>query len=52
MDPGSQRGDDGLDFGVLQHPVDAGLLDIDDLSAQWQNRLEHRVAATLSRAAG
>ena len=52
VDSGAQGGDDGLDFGVLQHPVDAGLLDVDDLAAQWQDRLEHRVAAALSRAAG
>ncbi len=52
VDTGAERGDDRLDFGVLQHPVDARLLDVDDLAAQRQDRLEHRVAAALRRAAG
>ncbi len=52
VDTGAQRGDDRLDFGVLQHPVDPGLLDVDDLAAQRQDRLEHRVPAALGRAAG
>ena len=47
VDSGAQRGDDRLHFGVFQHPVDAGLLDVDDLAAQRKNRLEHRVAAAL-----
>ena len=49
--PGAQRGDDRLHLGVLQHPVDAGLLDVDDLAAQRQDRLEHRVTTALGRAA-
>ena len=51
VDARAERGDDRLDFGVLQHTVDARLLDVDDLSAQRQDRLVHRVAAGLGRAA-
>ena len=52
VDAGAQRGDQRLHLVVLQHPVDAGLLDVDDLAADRQDRLEHRVAAGLGRAAG
>ena len=52
VDAGAERGDQRLDLGVLQHPVDARLLDVDDLAADRQDRLVHRVAATLGRAAG
>ena len=52
VDAGAECGDDGLDFGVLQCAVDAGLLDVDDLSAERQDRLELRVAAALGGAAG
>ena len=52
LDTGAERGDDGLHFGVLKNPVDARLLDVDDLAAQRENRLEHGVAAALCRTAG
>ena len=45
-------GDHRLDLVVLEDPVDARLLDVDDLAADRQDRLEHRVAAGLGRAAG
>src|SRR5262249_61560413 len=44
LDARANRGDDRTDFFVRQHLVDAGLLDVDDLAAEWQNRLE--VAST------
>ena len=50
MDAGAERGDDRLYLGVLEHPVDPRLLDVDDLAADRQDRLEHRVAAGLRRA--
>ena len=52
MDPGAERGDDRLDLAVLQDPVDPGLLDVEDLAADRQDRLDPRVASTLGRAAG
>ena len=52
VDAGAQRGDERLDLVVLQHPVDAGLLDVEDLAADRQDRLDPRVAALLGRAAG
>ncbi len=52
VDARAQGRDNRLDFSVLQNPVDAGLFDVDDLAAQRQDRLEHRVATTLGRAAG
>ena len=35
-----------------EHPVDPGLLDVEDLAADRQDRLDPRVAAALGRAAG
>ena len=52
VDAGAERGDDRLDLGVGQHLVDAGLLDVEDLAADRQDRLDPRVAALLGRAAG
>ena len=52
VDAGAERGDDRLDLLVLQDPVDARLLDVQDLSADRQDRLHPRVAALLGRAAG
>ena len=49
---GAERGDQRLHLVVLQHLVDAGLLDVEDLAADRQDRLEPRVAAALGRAAG
>src|SRR5699024_8697717 len=45
----AKRSDDCLDFGVFQHLVHASLLHVQDLDAQRQNSLEHRVTATLCR---
>ena len=52
VDAGAEGGDQRLHLGVLQHPVDPRLLDVDDLAADRQDRLVHRVAAALGRAAG
>ena len=43
--PGTQRGDKRLDLVVLQHAVDPGLLDVQDLAANRQDGLGSRVAA-------
>jgi hypothetical protein len=50
VDAGAERGDDRLDLGVGQHLVDARLLDVEDLAADRQDRLDPRVAALLGRA--
>ena len=44
-DPGADRRDHGLDFGILEHLVEAGLLHIDELAPNRQNGLESTVAA-------
>ena len=49
---GADRGDQRLDLGVLEHLVDARLLDVEDLAAQRQHGLGVAVAALLGRAAG
>ena len=51
-DARADGGDHGADFGVLQHLVQARLLDVDQLAANRQDRLELPVAALLGRAAG
>ena len=50
--PGADRGDHGLDFRVLQHLVQARLLDVDQLAADRQNRLIAPVAPLLGGATG
>src|SRR5690606_36731683 len=45
-------GDHGADFVVRKHLVDAGLLGVDQLAAQREDRLGAAVAALLGRAAG
>ena len=45
-------GDERADLLVVQHAVDAGLLDIQDLAAQGEDRLGFAVASLLGRAAG
>src|SRR5450759_1858601 len=45
-DAGAEARDEGLDLVVGQHLVDAGLLDVEDLAADRQDRLVVRVAAT------
>ena len=52
LDAAADRGDDRADFLVREHLVDARLLDVDDLAAQRQDRLELAPAALLGRAAG
>ena len=51
-DAGAERRDHRLDLGVLQHLVDPGLLDIEDLAAQREDGLRGAVAPLLGRAAG
>jgi hypothetical protein len=46
-DAGAERRDQRLHLGVAEHPVDARLLDVEDLAADRQDRLGHRVAAAL-----
>src|SRR5262249_19737237 len=50
-DAGSQRGDQRADLLAGQHLVHARALDVEDFSAQRQNRLERAVAPLLGRAA-
>ena len=47
--PRADGGDERLDLGVLQHLVDAGALDVEDLAAQREDRLRPRVAGVLCR---
>ena len=51
-DAGAQRRDDGADFSRAQHLVEARALNIQDLAAQRQDRLELAVARLLGGAAG
>ena len=51
-DAGADRGDHGLDFGVLKHLVETRLLHVDQLAADRKNRLIAAVAPLLGRAAG
>ena len=51
-DPRAEGGDDGLDLLVLEHLVEAGLLDVEHLAAQRQDGLVSPVAALLGGAAG
>ena len=52
LDPRSQGDDQRPDVLARHDPVQAGLLDVQDLAAQGQDRLEAPVAALLGRAAG
>jgi len=49
VDAGAERADDRLDFLVGPDAIDAGLLDVQDLATQRQNRLDLRVASTFGR---
>ncbi len=49
---GAERIDDRLDLPVLQDLVQPGLLDVQDLAADRQDRLGARVSSTLGRATG
>ena len=51
-DAGAERRDHGLDFVAAEHLVEAGLLDVEDLALDRQDRLEAAVAPLLGRAAG
>ncbi len=51
-DRGAERGDQRADLLAAQHLVDARALDVEDLAAQRQHRLEFAVAALLGGAAG
>ncbi len=51
-DAGADGGDHGADFGVLEHLVEAGLLDVDELAADREDGLEAPVAPLLGGAAG
>ena len=51
-DAGADGGDHRADFVVLKHLVEPRLLDVDELAANRQDRLELPVAALLGRAAG
>ena len=51
-DPGSHGRDQGLDLLVLEHLIEACLLDVQDLAAQGQDGLKFGIAALLGRAAG
>jgi hypothetical protein len=52
LDAGAQRRDDRLHLLVLQHTIEPGPLDIEDLPADGQDRLRLLVATLLGRAAG
>ena len=51
-DAGAERGDQRADLLAAQHLVEARALDVEDLAAQRQHRLEFAVAALLGGAAG
>ena len=51
-DAGAERGDQGADLFASQHLVEARALDVEDLAAQRQHRLELAVAALLGGSAG
>ena len=49
---GADGGDQRLDLGVLQHAVEAGPLDVEDLAPDGEDGLDPGVAGVLGRAAG
>ncbi len=51
-DPGADRRDQRLDLVVLEHLVDAVLLDVDDLAPDREDRLELAVPGLLGGPAG
>ena len=51
-DAGADGGDERADFLVGEHLVEAGLLGVDQLAAEREDRLEAAVAALLGGAAG
>ena len=50
--PGADGRDHGLDLVILEHLVEAGLLDVDELAPNRQNGLIPAVASLLGRTAG
>ena len=51
-DATTERRDHRLDFVAAEHLVEAGLLDVQDLALDRQNRLKATIAALLGRATG
>ena len=51
-DAGADRLDQRLDLLVLEHPVEAGALDVEDLPADREDGLRARIARLLGAAAG
>jgi hypothetical protein len=51
-DAAAERGDHRLDLVAAQHLVEAGLLDVEDLALDRQDRLEATIPALLCRPAG
>ena len=51
-DAGAQRGDNGADFGGVQHLVKTGTFNVQNFTAQRQNSLKFPAARLLSRASG
>src|SRR5262245_30704906 len=52
VDPSAKCGNERLDLIVLQYPVYAVLLDMEDLAADRQDRVDQRIATTLGRTSG
>jgi hypothetical protein len=52
VDAAPEGGDHRLHLVVVEDAVDAGLLDVQDLAADGQDRLELRVATALRAATG
>src|SRR5258705_5331120 len=52
LDAAADRGDDRADLLVGEDLVDAGLLHVDDLAAEGQNRLELALPSLLGAATG
>ena len=51
-DAAAERRDHRLDFVAAEHLVEAGLLDVQDLALERQDRLEAPIASLLGRSAG
>src|SRR5213593_2980465 len=51
-DAGAHRRNHGADFRVLQHLIEAGLLHVDELAANRQNRLKLSIPSLFGRTTG
>ena len=51
-DSGADGGDHRLNFQILQHLVQTGLLDVYQFSANWKNRLKSSVTTLFGGATG